>query len=246
MKKNGVKFLIFKQPVYKTILFLIFLLAYAQPKAQDLEDTQKEKEFPRFYRWEMGLKVMPTIAFFLMTEMDGGTVEGRQNLMLGRAATTAYNFNPNIGVQVEIINIAISRKYVYNSNSNIVHINYISIPVLLSVNTSKAKRVNLNAVVGPQMGINIGSTIENSSGNGSDTIQNIWTVKQGKMGIGYGSGLEISLNRSRKLRLDIGFRGFTGFLNVVDNSQASKGTDVSYNKIRIQAYSMYVGLGFLF
>ena len=78
----------------------------------------------------------------------------------------ALNFSPHVGVQGEVDYYKATQKYKDQSVNNEVNIKYLDIPVMLSLNTNKMARVNLNAVVGPQFGINVGSDISSSGSTG--------------------------------------------------------------------------------
>ena len=120
--------------------------------------------------------------------------------------------------------------------------------MLISFNTGKSRPVNLNFVLGPQIAYNVGSRMETSGSNGSDTMQATLILRKGDIGFAYGAGLEFMLNERRSIRLDIGFRGVYGFL---DMRQEETGTDNSrsFNVIdgnTIKTYSAYTGITFLF
>ena len=78
------------------------------------------------------------------------------------------------------------------SVDNEVNIKYLDIPVLLSLNTNKMAAVNLNAVVGPQFGINVGSDISSSGSTATATAT--VAAKKGDIGAAFGAGLEFALN----------------------------------------------------
>jgi hypothetical protein len=121
----------------------------------------------------------------------------------------------------------------------------VNIPVMLSFNTDKTLPVNLNFVVGPQFGINVGSSIQSSGNANADTLRAVVAVKQGDVGAAYGAGLEFALNKAHTLRLDLGFRGFYGFVDM----RADQTSPDSYNilvRASRKTYAGYLGLTFCF
>lgn len=203
-------------------------------------------EAPDFHRVEFGFRFMPTVSSFSMKTSDGGVVQGQATLGYGVGGVLGFNFTNHIGIQGEIIYNSLSQKYKDQEMERIIHIKYVNLPLLLSLNTGKSRPVNLNFVVGPQMGYNIGSSFSTSGGDGMDTMVAVLGVKKGDVGFAYGAGLEFMLNETRTIRLDLGFRGVFGFLDI----QQAPGTNTkTFNVIdhnNIQTYSGYVGFSFLF
>ncbi|HTF02705.1 MAG TPA: porin family protein [Bacteroidia bacterium] len=210
------------------------------------QDTQTDS--PDIPRVEFGFRFMPTVSAFKMKTSGGGTVQGQATLGYGIGGLIGFNFSNHIGVQGEIIYNSLSQKYKDQEMERTIHVNYVNIPMLISFNTGKSRPVNLNFVVGPQIAYNVGSRMETSGSNGSDTMQATLVLRKGDIGFAYGAGLEFMLNERRSIRLDIGFRGVYGFL---DMRQEETGTDNSrsFNVIdgnTIKTYSAYTGITFLF
>lgn len=204
-------------------------------------------EAPDFHRVEFGFRFMPTVTQFKMQTYEGGTVAGQATFGYGIGGLIGFNFTNHVGVEADIIYNSLSQKYKDQTMEKTIHINYMNFPVLLSLNTGKANPVNLNFVVGPQMGYNLGSSISSSGSNGTDTITTIVAVKKGDVGFAYGAGLEFMLNDTRTIRLDLGFRGVFGFLDIQE--PATGVNTKSYNVINhtnIKTYSAFAGFSFLF
>jgi hypothetical protein len=118
---------------------------------------------------------------------------------------------------------------------------------MLSLNTDKSAPVNLNFVVGPQFGFNIGSSITGNDGANQDTLRATIGAKAGDVGAAYGAGVEFMLNDSHNLRLDLGFRGYYGLVDMRAN-QSSNNPD-TYNvllRASRKTYAGYIGLTWLF
>lgn len=195
---------------------------------------------------EFGLRFMPTVSTFDMQSSTGGTVSGTATLGLGMGAFAAYNFTDNIGVQVEGIYTSVSQKYKELNTERKVTLRYVNVPLLLSLNTGKSKKVNFNIVAGPQIGVSVGSKLFTTSSD-SSSAQAILSVKKGDLGLAYGAGLDFGLNESRTVRLSVGFRGVYGLLDISDNNQTtSNGSYYILDRAKIQTYSGYVGLSIMF
>ncbi len=121
--------------------------------------------------FELGFHYMPTFYTMDFRTSDGGIVKGSVSLSHGFGAMMAFNLSQHIGFQGEIDYYKASQSYKDLDVDQNVDIKYIDIPVLLSLNTNKTARVNLNAVVGPQFGINVGSNISSSGSNGTTTAE---------------------------------------------------------------------------
>jgi hypothetical protein len=163
----------------------------------------------------------------------------------GFGITLGFNLSKYVGIEAEINYDQISQKYIDRGLDKQVSINYINVPLLLAINTDKTLPVVFGVVVGPQFGINIGSSISGNSGSNTDTVHAVLAVKQGDVGVAYGAGFGIALNRERNIRLDFGFRGVYG---LVDMSSTPTGNN-SYNilvKGSRKSYGGYAGITFLF
>lgn len=64
------------------------------------------------------------------------------------------------------------------------------------------------------IGLNIGSSLNTTGNANGDTLRATVAVKQGDVGLAYGTGLEFALNKDHAIRLDVGFRGYYGLVNV--------------------------------
>jgi hypothetical protein len=193
---------------------------------------------------EFGIRYMPTFSSIDMNTSNG-VVQGSFTMSNGFGVMLGINLTQNVGVQGEINYYQINQKYADGSLNRDLTINYLNIPVLLSLNTNKAAPVNLNFVAGPQFGINVGSNFETSGSNGSETARAVVALRKGDVGVAYGAGLEFALNKNHSLRLDLGFRGFYGLVNM-DSSTNQDGT---YNVIvsaSRKTYGGYVGLAWMF
>jgi hypothetical protein len=127
-----------------------------------------------------------------------------------------------------------------------VAINYLDIPVLLSLNTNKTCPVNFNVVLGPQFGINTGSSI-NSSGSNSetDTMNATIAVKQGDVGAAYGAGFEFAFPPNGNFIIDLGFRGMYGLVDMSAKPVGSNTYNVLVKGAR-KAYGGYIGIKLAF
>ena len=123
---------------------------------------------------------------------------------------------------------------------------YVNIPLLLSLNTGKSKAVNLNVVAGPQIGISVGSKLLTSGDDGTGS-QGIVSVKKGDLGFAYGAGLDFGLNPARNIRLGIGYRGVVGLFDISDNNNTLV-TNSFYvlDRSRVKVNAIYLGFSFLF
>jgi hypothetical protein len=200
-------------------------------------------DYPDLKIVELGFHYMPTFYSLDFNSESGGVIKGSVTMSHGFGGMLALNFSPHVGVQGEIDYYQATQKYKDQSVSNEVKIKYLDIPVMLSLNTNKMARVNLNAVVGPQFGINVGSDIQ-SSGS-TETATATVDAKKGDIGAAFGAGLEFALDQGHNIRLDLGYRGFYGFVKM-DADQT--GTD-TYNVLvsaNRKTNAAYVRLTFLF
>jgi hypothetical protein len=193
--------------------------------------------------FELGFHYMPTFYNMDFRTSDGGIVQGSVSLSHGFGAMMAVNLSQHIGFQSEIDYYKASQSYKDLDVDQNVDIKYIDIPVLLSLNTNKTARVNLNAVVGPQFGINVGSNISSSGSNGTTTAE--IALKKGDVGAAFGAGLEFALNQAHSVRLDLGYRGFYGLVSMNADKTSSDTYNVMVDAKR-KNNAAYLRLTFLF
>ena len=217
-------------------------------KAKVVHDTvavAKTRDEKTLYRGEVGLRYNPTFTSLSLNNYNGEVVQGNATMSNGFGIMLGHNFTKNVGIQLEINYDQTSQKYKDRGLDRQVSVNYINIPLLLTVSTNKTLPVVFGVVVGPQFGINIGSSFSGTSGSNSDTLHAVLAVKQGDVGLAYGAGLGIALNKQRNIRLDFGLRFFYGLVNMSGTPTG----DNSYNilvKGSRKAYGGYAGITFLF
>ena len=124
----------------------------------------------------IGARIMPTITSFNFNKINNSTVQTTAKLNYGVGALLGIHFTSHIGVQGELIYSRYAQKYKTQEFENEIKLSYINVPVLLSFNTGSSSPVNLNFVVGPQWGFNVGSKLE-LAGSGNDSLQARLAVK---------------------------------------------------------------------
>ena len=228
-----------------TTICLMYCSLISTIKAQETANVMMAQ--PSFHRVEFGVRFMPTFSSFNMQTSSGGTVKGDVTFGYGIGALMGFNFSNHVGIEGEIIYNSLSQKYKDQNLQREINIRYINVPLLLSLNTGKSKPVNLNVVFGPQFGLNVGSSISGTGGSTSDTLKTVIAIKRGDFGFAYGAGLEFALNSLRTIRLDLGFRGVYGFVNISNTNQTTV-TNVYYmlDRAAVRTNSAYVGITFLF
>lgn len=198
-------------------------------------------------RAEFGIRFMPTFSNVEVNTASGGRVTGEGKLGFGIGALLGFNFNNHVGVQAEVIYSALAQQYKEEDRKRDIKLKYVNIPLMLSLNTGKTKIVNLNIVGGPQLGINVGSSIKYSGGTGSDSTNAVFAVKKGDFGFAYGVGLDFGINESRSARLSIGYRGVIGIADISDDSNTiDNNSYFVLDKSHVKTNAAYIGLSILF
>ncbi len=195
---------------------------------------------------EFGVRLMPTFSSFDLKSSGGNTISGDVTYGFGAGAFLGFNFSEHVGVQGEIIYNRISQKYTEFDVEREVKLNYVNIPLLLSLNTGKSKSFNFNMVAGPQLGLSVGSKMITTGGDGTVHSQAILAVKKSDVGVAYGAGFDFGVNSAKTVRLGVGFRGVFGLVDISDNSK-NVTTDSFYilEKTKVKTYSGYIGLSIL-
>ena len=196
----------------------------------------------------LGFRLMPIVSAMNLQNQDG-PVEGEFTWGLGSSSFAGYNFNQNIGLELNIIYNHLILDYRDHQLLRKIELDYVDIPFLLSMNKGKTDRVNFSAVLGPQIGFNVGSEFtSNGSTNGVEHSSAIFAIKKSNFGIAYGAGIDVGLNLLRTVKLELGFRGVLGLTDISDRRVAIQPNQ--YFALRegggLRTYSGYVGLMFLF
>ena len=214
----------------------------SQPNEKLFKDNSNEEELRHL---EFGVRYMPTFSSIDVHTHDGGVIDGSVSVSHGFGIMTALNLNKHIGIQAEANYYQITQKYSDRSFDNDLTINYLNIPVLLSLNTNKEARVNFNVVAGPQFGFTVGSKIKSSGVGPQDSTKAVVGLRKGDVGVAYGAGFEFALNPSHTFRLDVGYRGFYGLVNMDTEITQQGNYNVIVNASR-KTYGGYVGLAWMF
>lgn len=209
--------------------------------AQETAEPPKEKTSSV----EIGARYAPTFSFIKFRTVSGDEVEGTARLGHGFSGLIGYNFGKHIGIVGEVNYYNSSQKFADNNLEREVNVSYLNIPLLLSLNTNKSGRTNLNFVAGPQFGLNIGSSVKTSGNAEADTLEAVIGLKQGDVGLAYGAGLEFMVDESKTIRLDIGYRGFYGFvdMNTSDNGNGTYNVMVTGTR---KTHGAYAGIAIAF
>jgi hypothetical protein len=205
---------------------------------------EPKEERPNLRKTELGFRYYPTFSRLRVRDTEGATVEGEVSMSNGFGAFIGHNFNHHVGLILEVDYNEFSQKYKDRNLDRQVNVSYLNIPVLLSLNTDKAHWVNWNFVVGPQFGVNIGSSVNELAG---DSVRVAVGAKGGDVGIAYGTGLEFALNKEHTVRLDVGYRGFNGLVDMSANKTNNNPDTYSVLlSARRQYNAAYIGLTFMF
>jgi len=209
------------------------------------EKPQTEKSGLK--RAELGMRYMPTFASMSLRTSNGDVIKGELTLSHGYGIIMGFNISKNIGTQGEVNYLEITQKYKDQNLNRQVKVSYLSIPVLLSLNTNKTSMVNVNFVAGPQFGINLGSSIETSGTGNAETIHAVVGASGTDVGLAYGTGLEIALNKLYTFRIDLGYRGFYGLVDG-SSTQSSSNPDTFNVIVRAsrQTHAAYLGVTWCF
>jgi len=190
-----------------------------------------------------GVRFMPTITSLQFSESQG-VVETSFVMGYGAGVLLGRNFNDHVGLQGEILYSQLAQKYKTSDDvEHKVKLSYINVPLLLSLNSGIRDPVNFNFVIGPQLGLNTGSSIDVDNGGEADTVHAVLAVKRGDIGFAYGAGVDFG----SEVKFSVGFRGVYGLVDISDQSQ-SVTTNEYYvlDRSHVKTYSLYAGLSFLF
>ena len=200
-----------------------------------------------FKKGYIGARGLMTFTSLKVKGLGNGELETNYKAGYGGGGVVGVNFTKNFGLQLEVLYSSLSQTYKDESGfEREFNVNYINLPLLFILNTDVSKGLNLNIAVGPQLGLNTGSSIDKmNQGAGVDSVNAVLAVKSGDFGFAYGAGLDFMLGDV--VKLSIGFRGVRGLVDISDDSQNIT-TNEYYvlDRAHVNTYSGYAGVAFCF
>jgi opacity protein-like surface antigen len=236
-----------KKLIISTMALLLMINHAAEAKEPTETQSVNAINGPTFQRLVLGARYMPTLSS-IKVQNDNNTIQGDFILGKGYSGILGFNFTNHLGIQAEVIYSKLSQTHQDNGMERRIDLEYIHVPLLISLNTNRAASINLNVVVGPQIGMNAGATLTTTgSENGSSNLKGVLVVKNNDLGLAYGAGLDFGLNPRKTLRFDLGFRGVLGLTDISDQS-GSLENDEFYvlQKSGINTFAGYFGISLLF
>jgi hypothetical protein len=219
------------------VAFLFLLTAKA--------NAQKANEYaPK--KVEAGIRFLPSFATFKMRTSTGSEVNGQAVTGYTAGTFMSFNFTKLMGIQFEINYSSYARKMKESDITHTINLQYIEIPLLVSFNSGKIRMINVNCVVGPQIGLNVGSKINTTGGESVVGLPPMLKIRQSSLGLAYGAGIDFGLNYKRTIRLGLGYRGVVGLINISNNREVPP-ADTYYimERTPLNTYSAYISLSFL-
>jgi hypothetical protein len=219
------------------------ILAFSS--AMIIANSSFAQETPVVRSAEFGIRYMPTFSSIDLQTYNGDIIKGSVAIGNGLGIMLAYNLTKHIGVQAEANYYQVSQNSQDRNLNREINISYFNVPLLLSVNTDKTTRMNINFVLGPQFGVNVLSNIKTTGVENSDTLHAVIKMNQGDVGLAYGAGLEFAINKNHTYLLDLGFRGFYGLVDVNSSNTGANNYNIIAKASR-KTFGAYLGLTFLF
>lgn len=213
----------------------------------NVKTQEKKADIPFLPKVEIGVRFIPTFSSLNVQTADGGKINGDVTLNYAYEAFLGIYIGNHIGIQAEVIYNSLSQKYRDLDLDRKIKINYVNVPVLLSLNTRKGARLNLNAVFGPQFGFNVGATMETTGTNGTYNSQAVFAVRKNDLDLAYGAGFDVALNSAHTIRFGLGYRGVSGLMDIGDHSKSLAANEYYVlDNSKIKTNSGYIGLSVLF
>ncbi len=183
----------------------------------------------------------------LKVSSENGTISTSYVVGYGAGGYLGYFFNPNVEIRAEVLYSSLSQEIVENDIKRKLNLSYLNFPLLFGLHSGYNKAVSFNIMAGPQVGINLGSSLDGEGESGVDTVNATLEVKPADIGIAYGAGVDFGLGPDRLLHLNIGFRGVYGLIDISeDNNNTTTNSYYILDRSKIKTYSAYAGLSYKF
>jgi opacity protein-like surface antigen len=194
----------------------------------------------------IGARYHATFSNFDLRTHDGGLVSTSFVLGHGWGGEMGFYFSRHFAMGTEVMFNKLAEDFETSGNvTRRVRLDYFNVPLLLIFNTNSMSPVNLNIHAGPQIGFNTHSSITTIEREGEDELNAVLSVKKNDVGVAYGAGLDFLLGET--LKLGIGYRGFTGLVDISDDSQNLTTDDyLILHRSHVKTNAAYASLGFAF
>lgn len=127
-------------------------------------------------------------------------------------------------------------------------LNNLQIPLLAAINTDKCCLINYTIFLGPQITYNLSSSYipPESAIALRDTSQVILSVNRLDIGFAYGAGGDIAINKTKSMRIDVGYRGSLGFTDRSGNVDATNQINIIPQRTTVNTFGGYIGFKMVF
>lgn len=197
-------------------------------------------------RGQFGIRFMPTFTSLEAQSSDGGNLSGEVKMGFGAGIFLGYHFSNYVGIQGELIYSNLSQEFVNGDVTNKVKLSYVSVPLLLTLNTGRSKMINLNIVGGPQIGFNVGSRLSQTGPYNPNNPEPILSVRKNDLGFAYGAGVDFGLNTEKTIRLGLGYRGVLGLIDIGNNNNSTTDSYYVIERSKLHTNAIYLGISILF
>jgi hypothetical protein len=162
----------------------------------------------------LGLRFQPT--FVALTnrgyEQDARRISA--TIGYGYGGSLAYFFNNYVSFNLEVVYSEIDQDYMdEQNNERRLGVSYFDIPMLATINSNFGRQVNINAALGPQLGIFSGARFDGKSQGETSNVDAVVALDPVGIGLGYGAGIDFGMGAKRHTHLNLGFRGVAGLTN---------------------------------
>jgi hypothetical protein len=193
--------------------------------------------------FHLGFRFQPGFAAF-SSSSNSNAVGFSGRVGYGYGISLAYYFNNYWGTQLELMYSTLSQDVQETKTgfTRTINLNYISIPILATLNTNYGKPVNFNIALGPQFGLLAGSSV---SSNGNGNFSAGVAAKGMDLGVAFGGGLDFALGPKHHTHINVGYRGVQGLIDI-DNSGGVQSNSNYYviEKAKTASNNIYLGIMF--
>ncbi len=206
---------------------------------------------PVLYLFQYGIQFMPTIGKIPVNPMPDGVIQpATTTISYSGGLFLGYAFSNTTGIRAELLYSTISQNYQDRILERDIRLDYLNIPLLLTLNTGINDPINISFEVGPQLGINIGKSMTSSGPNiiGESVVPTgILLPNRLNLAAAYGVGVDFPLNSKRTYRLGFGYRGSFGLTNEGSRSQKLSANEYYIlDNSQMRTYSIFTKFSFAF
>jgi hypothetical protein len=223
------------------------IMAYDITKDNPAQERWRvETTSPDQSGFHFGIRYQPTFSRLDFRTEDDNTVRADFNVSHGWAISFNMFLNNYVGTHLDVIYSRIEQTFTDRGRRRSAELDYVHIPLLLSLHTNYGRPVSANIHFGPQLGLNINANLDVEASDDEVVVRDpVLRVNPMDISIAYGGGLDFGIGANRNFHINLGYRGSYGLIDIEDSdAQLGEEEFLVLRRSKLNLGAAYIGLMF--